>query len=111
MSDTLTVAIAAPLAPELCDRIAAVDPRVRVLVDQALLPPMRHPADFAGEPSFSRTPEQQAAYEALVDAADVIYGITEPGGRLAETFARCRPRRRRGGGRSPRARRRTGGGP
>ncbi len=77
MSDTLTVAIAAPLAPELCDRIAAVDPRVRVLVDQALLPPMRHPADFAGEPSFSRTPEQQAAYEALVDAADVIYGIPD----------------------------------
>ena len=32
MSDTLTVAIAAPLAPELCDRIAAVDPRVTAIV-------------------------------------------------------------------------------
>ena len=47
--DTVRVVIAAPLAPELCDRIAAVDPRVEVVVDQELLPPMRHAADFSGE--------------------------------------------------------------
>ena len=51
-TDEVRVVVATPLAPELCDRIAAVDPRVeRVVVDQELLPPMRHPADFSGDPS------------------------------------------------------------
>lgn len=71
------VVVATPLAPELCERIAAVDPRVEVLVDQELLPPMRHPADFGGDPSFSRTPEQQARFEELVDSAEVLYGIPD----------------------------------
>lgn len=75
--DKVRVVVAAPLAPELCDRIAAVDPRVEVVVDQELLPPMRHPADFAGDPSFSRTAEQQARFDALIDTAEVLYGIPD----------------------------------
>ena len=75
--DKVRVVVAAPLAPELCDRIAAVDPRVAVVVDQELLPPMRHPADFAGDPSFSRTAEQQARFDALIDTAEVLYGIPD----------------------------------
>ncbi len=75
--DKVRVVVATPLAPELCDRIAAVDPRVEVVVDQELLPPMRHPADFAGDPSFSRTPEQQARFDELVDSAEVLYGIPD----------------------------------
>ena len=71
------VAIATPLPPHLCDRIAAVDPRVEVVVDQELLPPMRHAADFHGDPSYSRTPEQQARFEALVDSGEVVYGIPD----------------------------------
>ncbi|MFT4216896.1 MAG: D-2-hydroxyacid dehydrogenase [Micropruina sp.] len=75
--DKVRVVVATPLAPELCDRVAAVDPRVEVVVDQELLPPMRHPADFAGDPSFRRTPEQQARFDALVDSAEVLYGIPD----------------------------------
>lgn len=75
--DKVRVVVATPLAPELCDRVAAVDPRVEVVVDQELLPPMRHPADFEGDPSFSRTPEQQARFDELVDSAEVLYGIPD----------------------------------
>ena len=77
MSRRLRVVVAAPLAPELCELIVEREPRIDLVVDQALLPPMRHPADFAGDPSFQRTPEQQAAYEELVDSADALYGIPD----------------------------------
>jgi len=76
-TDTVRVVIAAPLAAELCDRIAAVDPRVEVMADQELLPPMRHPADFSGDPAWSRTPEQQSRYDAMLDTAEVLYGIPD----------------------------------
>ena len=45
--------------------------------DQALLPPMRHPADFAGDPGFCRSPTEQIRFDALVDSADVLYGIPD----------------------------------
>lgn len=77
MSARLRVAVAAPLAPELCALLAEREPRIDLVVDQALLPPMRHPADFSGDPGFRRTPEQQAAYEALIDGADALYGIPD----------------------------------
>ena len=35
------------------------EPRIELRYDPELLPPMRHPADFAGDPSFARTKEQQ----------------------------------------------------
>ncbi len=74
---TVRVVVATPLTPELCDRIAAVDPRVEVVVDQELLPPMRHTADFSGDPDWSRTPEQQQRFDAMVDIAEVLYGIPD----------------------------------
>ena len=76
-TDKVRVVVAAPLAPDLCDRIAAVDPRVEVLVDQDLLPRMRHAADFSGDPDWTRTPEQQARYDAMLDQAEVLYGIPD----------------------------------
>ena len=77
MTDRLRVAVAAPLAPELCALLTEREPRIDLVVDQALLPPMRHPADFSGDPSFHRTSEQQSAYERLVDSADALYGIPD----------------------------------
>lgn len=76
-SARLRVAVAAPLAPELCELLVALEPRIELLVDQELLPPMRHPADFAGDPSFARTPRQQNAYEAMLENADALYGIPD----------------------------------
>lgn len=77
MTGRLRVAVAAPLAPELCELLIAREPRIDLVVDQALLPPMRHPADFSGDPSFQRTPQQQSAYQDLVDSADALYGIPD----------------------------------
>lgn len=77
MRARLRVVVAAPLAPELCELLTTREPRIDLIVDQTLLPPMRHPADFSGDPSFRRTPAQQSAYEQLVDSADALYGIPD----------------------------------
>ena len=85
---SLRVVVAAPLEPELCDLITRLEPRIDLVVDHALLPPMRHPADFAGDPAFSRTPEQQARFDALVDSAEALYGIPDVNPKaLARTVA------------------------
>lgn len=73
----LRVAIATPLIPELCDLLVEREPRIEVVVDQDLLPPMRWPGDHEGDPAFTRTPAQQAAFDALVDSADALYGIPD----------------------------------
>lgn len=77
MTARLRVVVAAPLAPELCELLTTREPRIDLIVDQTLLPPMRHPADFSGDPSFRRTSAQQTAYEQLVDSADALYGIPD----------------------------------
>jgi phosphoglycerate dehydrogenase-like enzyme len=77
VSARLRVAVAAPLASELCELITSREPRIDLVVDQSLLPPMRHPADFSGEPSFRRSAAQQEAYEWMLDSADALYGIPD----------------------------------
>lgn len=77
MSERLRVVVATPLIPELCDLLVEREPRIDLVVDQSLLPPMRWPGDHEGDPNFSRTPEQQAAFDALVDTADALYGIPD----------------------------------
>ncbi len=77
-SDTrLRAVVATPLSEEDAERILQLEPRLELVRDQALYPPMRHPADFSGDPAFRRTPEQQQAFEAMVDSADVLYGIPD----------------------------------
>ena len=73
----LTVAVATPLSEELCRLIEIREPRLRLLRDQALLPPMRWPGDHGGDPAFVRSPRQQSAFETLVDSADALYGIPD----------------------------------
>lgn len=77
VSGRLRVVAAAPLSEADGARILALEPRIDLVVDHALLPPMRWPADFAGDPSWRRTPEQQRAYEAAIDSADALYGIPD----------------------------------
>jgi glyoxylate/hydroxypyruvate reductase len=48
MPDAVRVLIASPLEPELVARIDAVDPRVSVLYEPALLPEPQYPADHSG---------------------------------------------------------------
>ena len=78
MNPRPTVAMAAPIAPETVALIARLEPRLDLRYDPELLPPMRFPADFSGDPSFRRTPEQQARYDDLVGSSDILYGILDP---------------------------------
>lgn len=77
MSDHLKVFVCTPLTEENCRLIAELEPRVELVVEQDLLPPMRWAGDHEGDPSFTRTPEQQARFEALCDSAEALYGIPD----------------------------------
>src|SRR6476469_4300683 len=74
---TIRVAVATPLPTELRHLITDVDPGVELLVDDALLPPMRYPGDHDGDPGFRRTPQQQIDFDALLARADILYGIPD----------------------------------
>jgi len=74
---TLRVVVAVPLSEEHCRLIETLEPRLEVVRDHSLLPPMRGPADWSGDPDFVRTPEQQSAFDALVDSADALFGIPD----------------------------------
>jgi phosphoglycerate dehydrogenase-like enzyme len=76
-SDRLRVVVATPLAEQHCKLIERLEPRIELVRDQSLYPPMRHPADFSGDPSFRRTPDQQRAFEQMLDSAKVLYGIPD----------------------------------
>jgi len=75
--DRLSVAIAAPVPPDVPELLRQREPRIELRYDPDVLPPMRHPADFAGDPSFTRTTEQQRRYDELLDGADALYGIPD----------------------------------
>jgi glyoxylate/hydroxypyruvate reductase len=69
------VLIASPLEDELAERIEAADPRAEVLFEPDLLPPARYPADHRGDPAFRRDPEAEARWRALLDRAEVLFGV------------------------------------
>lgn len=94
MSDRLRVVVAAPLDPELAELIVEREPRIDLVVDQGLLPPMRHPADFAGDPAFTRSAQQQAAFEAAIDTAEALYGIPDVDPAALARAVRANPRLR-----------------
>src|SRR5215203_2104942 len=75
--DRLSVAIAAPVPPDVPELLRQREPRIKLRYDPDVLPPMRHPADFAGDPSFTRTEQEQRRYEELLDGADALYGIPD----------------------------------
>src|SRR5215217_8813849 len=75
--DRIRVAIAAPVPSGLTDFLLELEPRIDLRYDPEVLPPMRHPADFSGDPSYSRTPEQSRRYEELLVDAEALYGIPD----------------------------------
>lgn len=76
-SSSLRVVVAVPLREELCRLIAQLEPRVEVVRDHDLLPPMRGPADWSGDPSFRRAADQQERFERMLDGADALFGIPD----------------------------------
>jgi phosphoglycerate dehydrogenase-like enzyme len=71
------VLIASPLEAELAARIQAADPRAEVLFEPDLLPPARYPADHRGDPAFRRDPEGEARWRALLERAEVLFGVPD----------------------------------
>ncbi|WP_129659777.1 D-2-hydroxyacid dehydrogenase [Rothia halotolerans] len=71
------VVVASPLPEELCASIASAVPGAEVVRRQELYPPMRFPADHAGDPEFTRSEREQREFEEMVDTADVLYGIPD----------------------------------
>ncbi|MET9762730.1 D-2-hydroxyacid dehydrogenase [Streptomyces sp. NPDC006372] len=90
----LRVAVAAPLSEENCALIQELEPRIDLVVDHSLLPPMRWPADFAGDPDWRRDPGRQRAYEASIDSADALYGIPDVDPAALARAVRANPRLR-----------------
>lgn len=93
-ADRLRVVVATPLDEALCERIEAAEPRIELVRDQSLLPPMRWAADHPGDPSFQRTPEQQQAFEALLRSADALYGFPDESPAALARTVRANPRLR-----------------
>jgi len=73
--DAATVAIVVPLEPDLVQRIEASDPRVAVCFDPELLPPPRFAGDHKGAPEFRRSDAQERRWRAMIERADVLFGI------------------------------------
>ncbi len=92
--ERLRVVVATPLSEQLCSLVESLEPRIDLVREQALLPPMRHAADFGGDPGFRRTPEQQKRFDDLVDSADALYGIPDVDPRALKRTADANPRLR-----------------
>lgn len=69
--------MATPLNRELCETITEREPRIDLVWEPSLMPTMRFPTDYRGDPAFTRTADQQAQYEAMIDSADVLFGIPD----------------------------------
>ncbi|MBT2486809.1 MULTISPECIES: D-2-hydroxyacid dehydrogenase [unclassified Microbacterium] len=82
----LRAVVAVPLREALCRLIEKLEPRLEVVRDHSLMPPMRGPADWTGDPDHRRTSAQEQAFQAMVDSADVLFGIPDvDAGALART--------------------------
>ena len=90
----LRVVVATPLSEENCALIERLEPRVSLIRDQSLYPPMRHPADFSGDPQFRRSAAQQQAFETMVDSAEALYGIPDVDPAALNRTARVNPQLR-----------------
>ncbi len=75
MTDTVRVAIAVPLEPDLVELIRAADVGVEVTYQPDLLPPVRYPNDHRGVDDFEREPEGERRWWEMIAAAEVLYGI------------------------------------
>ncbi|NHU42524.1 D-2-hydroxyacid dehydrogenase [Rhodococcus opacus] len=73
----LRVVAATPVSEELISLVIRAEPRIDFIREQDLLPPSRFPGDHSGDPSFSRTAEQQKAFDDLVDSAQALYGVPD----------------------------------
>lgn len=72
-----TIMIASPLEAEHVARIQDVDPSLTVRYAPDLLPETRYVADHKGQP-LTRTPGQQARWQAMLAEADILWDLPSP---------------------------------
>lgn len=86
--------IATPLEDELVDRVTTEVEGYRCRHEPGLLPPTRYQGDHRGRADFRRTPADERRWRALLDGADVLFGIPgdDPGElrRLVDESSRLR---------------------
>ncbi|MFR9805375.1 hypothetical protein ACL02T_24280 [Pseudonocardia sp. RS010] len=78
--------LATPLPEDLCRLVEEREPRLALVRDHGLLPPVRWPSDHTGDPAWRRSPDRQRRFEDLLDSADARYGL--PGEHDAAALAR-----------------------
>jgi phosphoglycerate dehydrogenase-like enzyme len=86
--------ISSPLEAELVARVGAADPRVEVLWEPDLLPPARYPGDHGGDPGFRRGPDGEARWRAMLDRAEVLFGVPGDSARALAEVVTHAPRLR-----------------
>ncbi len=72
----INVLLASPLEPELIERIASVDSRLRVVARPDLLGQPRYPGDHF--PPIQRSDEQAAEWNRLLEEAEVMLDVDQP---------------------------------
>ncbi|MFF8185892.1 D-2-hydroxyacid dehydrogenase [Microbacterium sp. NPDC016588] len=75
--ESLRAVVAVPLSEEHCRLIERLEPRLDLVRDASLTHPMRGPADWSGDPAHRRSPDEQRAFEAMVDSAEALFGIPD----------------------------------
>lgn len=90
----LRVVVAKPLADDYVERLRSADSHVEVIYEPDLMPAIRWPGDHDGDPNFTRTHEQQARLEELVDSADVLFGVVDQDPAQLARAVRSNPRLR-----------------
>ena len=83
------IVIAVPVAEEVVAQLRRAEPDVEWAWEPELLPPRRFPGDYAGPSGFRRGPVDQERFDALIDSADILFGIpdTSPAALLRTTLA------------------------
>jgi len=73
----LTVGISAVLTEAQVRRLAAADPRLDIRWDADLYAPQRFEGDYQGDPTWHRTAEQQARFDAICNSATALLGLPD----------------------------------
>ena len=88
INQPLTVVIASPLEAEHVATLRASAPeQVTIRYEPDLLPPMRYNADHDGPPEWTRTPERQATWAAILREADALWDVDRRAGAHPRQYA------------------------
>ncbi len=74
---TERIVVAVPVAESVMEHLRAAEPDVDWGWEPELLPARRFTGDYAGPPGFSRSRAAQARFEAIVDGAEILFGIPD----------------------------------